>query len=220
MKSYLIQWFGWLALLGLFYWWLGIPEARVAQLALSAGLALLILAGAWLLMALAFDDNLARAKWFLGWYAALILFFAAWWWTAAQTDRAGPWLASLLTWNVKKPFSPASARLLYAWIVCGIGTLAVLGAFVPWAAQWSAARSVRYWLRSLGAAIVGGGLAWTLYHWVPELTSTAAQVASFAVRATLAWSLAIGAWWVIVREAKAATPSPSPATPSDPPAGS
>lgn len=179
------------ALAGLFWLWLGIPDARTWQLGITAILGLVILFGVlWLhgstfryfsntgtTLGAAFRGSLKRLPVFTIWIAA----FAA-------------CIALLQRWHPAGN-STAVVRWFVAWILMPAALLPLASAAMGGGrTALDVYRSPKYWIWtavSLGAGIY---LPYRLILWAPALKGLTAEAASFAVRWTVAYLAVITAW--------------------------
>ena len=189
-KLIAVQAGGNLALLGVFYLWLLMPEATVAQVAgwLLAGFGLAL--GAIIL------HGMGLAAFY--WESRL-----PWRHTFGRLPRLLPWglamdllvLLSLYLW--------VEIARWPLWLLPLIGVLALL----PCAS--SAVRSDerpevktvihgwRYWTAAAMLFGAGGGLAWLLVWWIPSPAGLILQALSMAVRFGLAFAAALLAWLAV-----------------------
>jgi hypothetical protein len=160
-----------------FYEWLGIRDSRASQLILSFVLGLAIIAGTVLLHSRTFHIKPLR-------FAVILLLFLliCWGLSALPLDKFGLWIASTLTFRLRKPIKPASVvriliylEMFIQWIVV---PLLLLGR-----------RSPKFWLQYVAVALLAFFVPTLLIHWTPSLSATWLQVTSFVVRFGLAYCL-------------------------------
>jgi hypothetical protein len=176
-KIWLLQFVANALIVWAFYEWLGIRDSRASQLILSFVLGLWIVAGTVFLHSRTFHMKPLR-------FAAVLLIFLLICWALNQLplDKFGLWLASTLTYRLRKPVKPDSVvraltyvKLLVQWIVVPLLLLQ--------------RRSPRFWLQYVAVVLVAFFVPSLLIHWTPKLTSTALQVTSFVLRFGVAYCL-------------------------------
>jgi hypothetical protein len=183
-----------LALAGLFWLWLGIPDARTWQLGLTAILGLVIIGGLlWLhgstfryfgesasALAPVFRESLRRLPLFAIWTAVFVLsivLLQRW----QPASGAGVTVHWLLAWIVMPAvLLPGAAAAMGR----GRGALDVY-------------RSPKYWIWAALLMVVGVYLPWRLVLWTPGLKGFSAEAASFAVRWTFGYLAAVTAWLML-----------------------
>jgi hypothetical protein len=165
-------------LLFLFFEWLGIRDSRISQIVLSFLLIAGIAAGAVWLHSRTFNVKPLRL-------AVLLFFFLMFCWglSAIPFDKLSLWIASSLTYRIRKPVNPATVGMLLNG--------------VRWFLQWIVAplillqrREPKFWAQYAAVVLVAFLGAGFLIHWTPKLDSTAAQVVSFGIRFGAAYCLA------------------------------
>jgi hypothetical protein len=63
--------------------------------------------------------------------------------------------------------------------------------------------SLRYWLGAAVGVVVGFWLPWRLFQWAPGFEGFNVQVASVAIRLTIAWTVTVTAWlWLMALAAR------------------
>ncbi len=206
---FLIDALGNLALFGLAYYWLGLPASSTGNLALSAAIAVTMLVLVAYLVALAFNRDpraaVGRVPVMLIWLAIASLVVAAiipvWGWAGP----IGNWLASALTFSTRIPIQPSWITTAFETAVATIAGLILIGSLLPAAVRactsgglhdWRPVLSLRYTGAAITYAIAGLWLPWTLFWWIPQVTSFEAQMASFVLRAGLAFAIYVSAWLI------------------------
>ncbi|HBY62228.1 MAG TPA: hypothetical protein DEH78_20600 [Solibacterales bacterium] len=199
-RLWLAQAVGNALLAGLAWVWLGLGDAEIWQLAITAVLGLMVVCGSlWLhggtmasfrLGATAWGRAALALPWLLVWLAAAA---AAAWGAIRYGRTAGPWLAPLLV-LLLLPVAGALAT-------DGVRSLARSEAWKPF----------RNWRFLVIAPLVGaaaGFAAYRLIWWVPGLNGLTMQALSAAVRLGLAYLILVTAWVVILALAgRAAKPA-------------
>jgi hypothetical protein len=163
------------ALLALGYYWLGLGEARVSDVAWSAAVALILAAGAaWLYAALVAGPRAAFV------HLPFTVLIAALAFAAYLAIPAGKWWW-IVRWIVAPVlFVPAfGAAASYGW--------RVWQGFTPRA------------LVSPVLVLLGVWLPLRLLSWTPRMSSFALDMTSFVLRAGVAYLLFCGAWIVFAR---------------------
>jgi hypothetical protein len=164
-------------LLFAFYEWLGVRDSRASQLILSFVLGAAIIAGTVFLHSRTFHMKPLQ-------FAAALLIFAlvGWGLLSLPIDQAGLWLASTLTYRIRKPFNPATVTQALGWL--------------RWFVQWIVVplvllrqRNPRFWWRFAATVVLAFLVPSYLVHWTPKLTATSAQVVSFVLRFGVAYLL-------------------------------
>jgi hypothetical protein len=199
-KFWLLQFAANLALILGFYEWLGIRDSRISQLILSTVLGLALIAGTVFLHSRTFHLPPVR-------FAIVLAIFLliCWGMGAIPLDKFGLWIASSLTYRLRKPVRPDLIqrildylRIFVQWIVV---PLLLLGR-----------RSPKFWLEYV---LILLGAFWVpswLIHWTPKLTATALQVASFILRFGIAYCLVVTgftALWLFTSPGKPVESQPS-----------
>jgi hypothetical protein len=204
-KAVAIQAAGYVALLALIYEWLGIADRSVWQLFLSVILGLVIVFGAVWLIASALEGTpmppLRQIGSLLGWIgiaAAIVLCCV---WLAGYRPNVGLSVGSRLTLWFRRPVAPQTIGTIYFWLVWIAGTAGVL-TVLPLAVKARPGR--RYWITSGLLAIIGIALPALLIRWVPKFESFGVQTASMILRFGLAYAVALSAWLLIAKAARAA----------------
>ena len=218
-KFMAIQAVGYVVLLGLIYEWLGIGDRSGGQVLLSAALgAAIVLIALWLIgKALDHQFKLRRLPRFLFWMIVVAAAIGACLWLGTYRAKAGLSVASHLTLWFRRPVKPQTMGTIYAALVWMAGIAAVL-ALLPFAsaAAEGARRRVRdelrqwrYWVGCAAMLAAGYFLPGWLIGWVPKFSGFGAQTASWIVRFSLAYVIALAAWleiaWLARRFRSAAT---------------
>ena len=187
-------------LLGLAWYWLTLPEARIWQLAVSGIVALVVAAGfLWL-------QGVTLATFRLPYGPPP---FGA---TLRRVPALAVWavVGSLLAATALR-YVPGSR---WAWLP-GAAALCVLPALLPAASQisaeglrglfrgsaWSPLGQWQYYLAVVVCAAVGVLAPYKLVWWIPKLTSLSAQGASAAARFGIAYLLALTGWFLLAAAA-------------------
>jgi hypothetical protein len=218
-KFMAIQAAGYLVLLGLIYEWLGIGDRSGLQVLLSAALgAAIVFVALWLIAkALDHEFTLRRLPRFLPWMIAVAAAIGACLWLGTYRSKVGLSVASHLTLWFRKPVKPETVGSVYAALVWMAGIAAVLGLlpFASAAAEGTKRRvrdELRQWRYWVGCAVMlaaGCFLPGWLIGWVPKFSGLGAQTASWIVRFSLAYVIALAAWleiaWLARRFRSAAT---------------
>jgi hypothetical protein len=207
-----------LLLLG--YYWLGIPESRAATLVWSIFVALVLLCGAcWLhgasfaffregtpafrrTLRMLFPIVIAALA-----VLALYALLSAW---ADYSERPAASFASWLTSKFRKPVKPAAilrtfnlALWIVRWMVVPVFVLPLIADIATdgWSGMRSfgrLAKSWRYWLAVPVLLVVALRVPLLLAGWVPQIASFGMQMASFLLRAGVAYLLFTVAWLLLV----------------------
>ena len=221
-----------LALVALAYGWLWIPDARAWQVAASLLLGLLlVLAFLWLQGSTwayfaTVHGGAAGSLWTefrgtlrllpaLGMWALLVLLLYLGWSLAAEAVPGGAlWLASGLTYLIRKPVNPetvgavlAAGSWVIGWILIPLWLLPLgVGAAAGGSAAFrrselrrvfKVCRRVRYWMSYVALFSLGVYLPTKLTLWVPAVESLWGQAASLAARFLAAYLLFVTAWLLL-----------------------
>ena len=201
-KIWLLQFVANAVIIFAFYEWLGIRDSRVSQLILSAVLGLAIISGAVFLHSVTFHMHHHR-------FAVILLIFVllCWGLMLLPLDRWGLWIASTLTFRLRKPIKPDSVttllnylRMFLQWIVIPLVLLQ--------------RRHLLFWLSYTGILLAAFFVPTLLIHWTPKFTPTWLQVGSFVFRFGLAYCLVTTGFTALWRLTSAGMPAriqPSPA---------
>jgi hypothetical protein len=160
-----------------FYEWLGVRDSRASQLILSFLLGLAIIAGTVFLHSGTFHIKPLRFAVILG-----IFLLVCWGLSALPLDTWGLWIASTLTFRLRKPVKPGTA----------VNVLQYLISFVQWVVVpllLLQKRSPKFWIQYLAVILAAFFIPSLLIHWTPKLTGTALQVTSFVLRFGVAYCL-------------------------------
>lgn len=176
-KIWLLQFVANALLVYAFYEWLGIRDSRASQLILSVVLGLAIIAGTVFLHSRTFHVKPLR-------FAAILLVFLVVFWGLNQLplDRFGLWLASTLTYRLRKPVKPPTVVQTLTWLKLFLQWIVVPLLLLQ-------RRSPRFWLQYIAVVLVAFFVPSLLIHWTPKLTGTALQVTSFVLRFGVAYCL-------------------------------
>lgn len=224
-KLFAIEFLGLAFLVPLVYYWLGIPEASTGQLLWSLLVGVFAVAMLAFLIALAllrdWRKALLRTHWLCFFVFGFLLWIALCLWFEPQLYSLSRWLASLLTSVVRTPIDPYFfSRWLLRPATLMIVSFLAIAPIAAWLAAGQRTRWVRtklYWLQGLAYAALGLVAPVLIFTWVPGVTGTTAEIASFAARTAIALGLAVAAWiWfaqVVHREVlePASPPPPEPA---------
>lgn len=208
-------------LLGLGYYWLGVGEARITALLGSFVIALVLFcATSWIYGAafVFFEErqivpayrtalrNLVPLT--LAMLVALGIYYLLVRW-ADYSENPASTLASYLTLKLRKPVSPAGVLRAFnavLWVVRWVIAPVLLIPVLANAASrgWSAFRGIGAlalrWFYWIAAPLLLLGALWVplrLLGWVPHMGSFSAEMASFVVRALLAYLLFVAGWLVL-----------------------
>lgn len=218
-------------LLWLAYYWLGVGESTIGRLLWSGVLAILILSAAVWLHGAGFAGF--RNAWrnllplFALAIAVLILYGVLSWWRDYSAQPAFK-IASYITLKLRKPLKPAAVQstfngilwLLRWWILpVLLLPLAAKVATVGWKGynQQQVRRGWLYWIEVIALSLCGIWLPLKLIAWVPQLTSFNMQMASFVIRALVAYLLFVACCLLLEYFSAAAVLTPVPSAPVPPP---
>ena len=220
-------------LLWLAYYWLGAGESTISRLIWSAILAILILAAAVWLHGSGFSDfkNALRnlAPLFLLAIAALVLYGLLSLWRDYSAQPAFK-IASYITLKLRRPLKPAIVQTIFNGLLWLVRWWILPVLLLPLAAQiankgWLGYRRLQiprrwlYWIEVIALLLAGIRLPLKLIAWVPKLTSFSMQMASFIIRATVAYLLFVTSCLLLeyFSASAALTPAPSAPVPSPKP---
>jgi hypothetical protein len=194
-----IQAAGYLILLALIYEWLGIGDRSVLQVLLSAVLGAAIVLGAAWLIARALDPKctLRRLPKFLLWMLAAAAVAGIAIWLESYRPRVALSVASRLTLWFRHPVKPQTIGAIYAGFLSVTAIAAILALL--------SIRGTRHWRYWAGCAVMIAAGYWLpswLIGWVPKCSSFAAQTASWILRFTAAYAIALAAWLEIASLAR------------------
>lgn len=179
---WLIQVAGNLAAVVAVWWWLGLPDATAAEIALSVVAAVVIVV-------------------VFSWLHAATL-------AAYYEQRGIPWIATLrrtrgvLMWGVFVGLLIFDAvTTSRGWVRAGAFAITLLF-FAPAGSRGSVRegsapaiyRDWRYYTGCIAALIVGGYVPWRLLRWNPGVSGLRAEAVSFALRFAVAYLLVITSW--------------------------
>ena len=214
----------------LFYYWLGIGESRTASLAWSLAVVLILVCMACVLHGGTFVYAAGEpALWpafrralrnLLPLLAAalvvlaLYLLLARW---AEYSAQPAFKLASWLTLKLRKPVKPAAilrALSVLTWLVRWIALPVIL---LPMAAGvanqgWRGFTRIGkadrrlYWVQAPVLLLCALWLPFKLFGWVPQTTSFAVEILSFAARLLAAYLLFVVSWLLLARLTSAGKP--------------
>jgi hypothetical protein len=161
------------------WWWLGLPESTVWNVALSALAAIVI------------------AVLFLWMHSAALVAYRGpevpWMRALRRVPLALPWFAAI---------AAAAIYLHYIWLAVAILLLMPLGA-----AAWSAYRDWRYYAWAVALLAVGYAPV-LLLGWVPQVQGLNAELASLALRGGAAYLIAVTVWLLLAAAAQVRAASP------------
>jgi hypothetical protein len=218
-RLWLIQALGNALLFWCAFAWLGIRDSKTSQLVETAVFGVLILLP-WLWLqdgSMVYCGDRSRGLWgafragvkTLAVFAAVVAAFALLFWALGKLEgpleTAGQRTASWLTFHLRKPIKPATWIRAYTAVLWGVRwiVLPVLMLPIVSGAAREGVRGLRrrrgkvFWLQYLIALGIGLYVPEVLIHWVPKLTGTGAQMASFGMRFGVAYVLLITAWLAI-----------------------
>jgi hypothetical protein len=208
-------------LLWLGYYWLGLGESRSGALLWSLLVAALLVGlTCWLYGAsLAFfAERRVRGAFATALrhlpplVAAAIALLVIYWLLARLTDAMdGPGfrLASWLTLKLRKPVKPATVQAVFhaifwvvRWVVVPVLLLPMVSAIVSrgWAGFRAIAarrRTWLYWLEAPALLLIALCVPLRLLAWTPHMKSFSGEMASFVVRAAVAYLLFVASWLVL-----------------------
>ena len=206
--TFIGQAIGHLALFGLGYYWLGLPASSTGKLILSAVLALIILLLVAYLMAFAFNRDarlsLSRIPPMLVWLALLLPVAGVFTWVCSKTHAVDQWINSALTLATRTPVNltylgkalAALLAILAIRLLLPVAARTANSGFEGLRDWRPVALSLGYLAATAAYAFAGLWLPWTLFWWIPTLTSFEGQVLSFALRVGAAFILYVGAWLI------------------------
>lgn len=203
-------------LAGLAYGWLWIPEETVAEVVLSAVLALVVVFGAlWLhstalaafhvvVGPLRVGMVLRRLPRFVPWVALMAAVIAVAVWLAGYTAEVTAYLASLFTLRLRTAVSPQQVDWVYPALLrgaCAVVLLVLLplasqaaGAGFSWRRALRVVARPRYWVACAVLVLAGLYAPARLIGWIPSFESLLVQAASVVLRFGAAYALAVTAW--------------------------
>ena len=221
IRVFLIDAVGHLALFALGYYWLGLPTSSTGNVILSVALVVLMMALVAYLIAFAFNRD-ARAS--VGRIPALLIWlgvsgavWAAFAYLLSFTPAVDLWINSALTFATRIPMQLPS--IIRGVLLIGL-LMVALRILLPVAVRVAASGSegLRDWRPvSLSFGYIGAALAWLLiglwipwqlFWWIPTITSFAGQMASFVLRAGVAFALFTGCWLLFASYCRAKTLTP------------
>ncbi|MDX2152031.1 MAG: hypothetical protein SFV54_14935 [Bryobacteraceae bacterium] len=197
---WLVQAVGNAALAGLVWVWLGLGDAQIWQLALTAVLGLFVVCAAlWLHGGTLASFRLGFAGWgraarSLPWLVLwLVMVVAACWAVVRFGKTAGPWLAPVVV-------------LLFLPPACALSTDGLRGLFGK--EGWRPFSNWRFLVLAPVVAASAGFVGYQLIWWVPAVSGLTMQAVSVGLRFGLAYLIVVSAWVAILffvgRSAKAA----------------
>ena len=188
------------ALIVLVYLWLGIRDAHAWQVVLTFTLGVVMVsaalhlhAGTWYWMR-AGEWRVPRRT-LLRCAAGLVIFaVAAWLLSFIPVERMGLWVASTFTFMSRKAVRPEMVQRLFSNLIW------LLKWFVIPVILFGGWRRGRFWLLCAAVLLLSWYVPQGLVHWTPGFKSTAAEVASLAIRWSIAYVLCIAGWLLVLRE--------------------
>lgn len=200
-KLFFVQWCGLAFLVPLAYYWLTIAEASAAQLIWSLVVGLFAVGLLAFLIGLGllrdWRKALARTHWLCFFVFGFLLWAAACLWVEPYLEALNRWLASSLTALVRKPIpTDFFSTFLNTEALLRISFVAALPV-AAWLAVGERRRwpqRLAYWMKGIAYVVVGGGLPLWVFSWIPAVTGTTLEIASFAARTALALGIAVAAW--------------------------
>jgi hypothetical protein len=220
-------------LLWLGYYWLGVGESRASTLAWSALVAAVIVGlGCWaygsvLVYFQSEEDRRAIAAWrstvrnllplaLLALAVVVVYFLLARW--ADYSSTPASTVASYLTLKIRKPVRPAAvlrvfnvALWLVRWVAIPVLLLPILSAIAS--RGWSGYRAWgtlhRTWLYWIEVPVLLVCALWVplkLLGWVPGVNGFSTEMASFVLRAGIAYLLLVTAWLLLAFVTSAGKP--------------
>jgi hypothetical protein len=199
--------------------WLGIRDSKTWQLVETAVLSLLIVVP-WLWLqdgTMAYCGDRSQGLWgafrkgakTLAIFSLVVIVFGVLFWALGKLEAplatAGQRTASWLTFHLRKPVKPLTWIRAYEAVLWGVRWIVLPVILLPVAAgaaldgargMWRKSRRV-FWLQYLIALGVGFYLPGVLTGWVPKLSGTGSQVASFALRFGIAYVLMVTTWLAV-----------------------
>jgi hypothetical protein len=183
------------------YYWLGIPEATAGQLIWSLVVGIVAVGVVAFLLALGllrdWRQALRRTHWVSFFAFGFLLWVALCLWWEPYLMELGRWMAAALTAMLRRPVEPdlfargvSALTLIYVSFVA----LAPMAAWLALGRRAAWGMSLGYWGKGAAFVLVGLVAPFWIFAWVPGLTGTALEVASFTVRTLAALALAAGAW--------------------------
>ena len=209
------------ALLWIGYYWLGLGETRASTLVWSALVAVLILGlGCWaygsvLVYFQPEGERQAIAAWratartllplALVALAMVVLYFllAAW---SDYSSKPASAIASYLTLKIRKPVKPASVLRVFnvglwliRWVAIPVLLLPTVASIASrgWAGYRASGQLHRSWLYWIEVPVLLVCALWAplkLLNWVPGVNGFSMEMASFVLRAGVAYLLLVAAW--------------------------
>ena len=220
-------------LLGLGYYWLGVREARTSMLLWSTLLALILVGlacwtyGASFAYFQAAERREAIAAWratvgrLVPLAAAACVLAVIYWLIERWAEYSGQpafQIASYLTLKLRTPVRPASAMRVFntltwlvRWVVVPVLFLPMCSAIVArgWIGFRDIGARVRGWVYWIEVPVLLLCIAWVprkLLAWVPLTEGFGLEMASFVVRAAVAYLLFCASWLVLAYVTSAGKP--------------
>ena len=214
-------------LLWLGYYWLGIGEPSIPQLAWSAVIAAVLIGAALVIHGAAHveapgvrDALRTAAKHLAPLFAvalaALVIYGMLGWW---QGYSGGPAfkLASWLTLKTRKPVKPESVLRVFNFFLWIVRWVVLPCVFLPLASSlardgWPGCgkqvwqRSRMYWIMLPLLVIAALWLPLKIVGWVPQFSSFTVQMISFTLRALVAYVLFAGGLFVLAKATSGGSP--------------
>ena len=201
-------------LLWLGYYWLGLGESHAGALLWSLLVAaLLVSLTCWLYGASfayfaerrvlpAFRTALRRLGPLVGAALALLVVYWLLGWLQDVMDGPGFRLASWLTLKLRKPVKPETVQGIFhavfwvaRWIAVPALTLPILSAIGSRGA--TRRRTWIYWIEAPALLLVALWVPLKLVDWVPHMKSFSGEMASFVIRAVVAYALFVAGWLML-----------------------
>jgi hypothetical protein len=206
-------------LLWLGYEWLGMAESSGSRLAVSALVALALLAAACLLHGAtlvyfrkvnnAFRTALRHLPVLLLAAVLVLTLYGLLAWAASASGQPAFRLASWLTLKLRRPVKPTTVARIFLggfwivrWIVLPVALLPVTSGIA--ARGWRGAgeitwRGWRRWLEVPLLLVAGLLLPFVVLSWIPAVSGFTLEVVSFSLRILVAYSLFTAALWTLER---------------------
>jgi hypothetical protein len=218
-------------LLWLGYYWLGVGEGRMTALLWSFAVALAIIAFTGWTYGATFvffsEANQERrvvpayrtalrhlAPLTLALLATLAVYYGLARWAGYSLNPAST-LASYLTLKLRKPVSPQAVLRVFngvlwvvRWVIVPVLLIPLLANIASrgWAGWRAFGSRWFYWIAAPVALLCAMWIPLRLLGWVPHVGSFGAEMASFVVRAVLAYLLFIAGWLVLAFAISAGKP--------------
>lgn len=221
IRVFLMEAVGNLALFALGYYWLALPTSSIGNVILSVALVVLMMAMAAYLIAFAFNRDarasVRRIPALLTWLGISGAVWAGFAYLLSFAPAIDLWIDSALTFATRIPVQiPYISRgvLLIGLLILALRLLLPVAAR---AANYGAdglrdwrpvPLSLRYIAAVIAWVLIGLWIPWRLFWWIPTITSFAGQMASFVLRAGVAFALFTGGWLLFAGYCRAKTATP------------